>query len=162
MPMKEGGPCKGPGEDEGTLCGGTRSSCWYGKRDHQFCALHRTAWNRFRQHGATEEAEEATALTEVDAVLGTRYCEPSRMKPKQRRNEVKKDTLQFCVQGTFNCGEDDDRGETDTRWQTLDELVEAGCSREEFEELCAAHVKQLQKTMKRDAKRFKTASELGQ
>ena len=21
MPMKEGGPCKGPGEDEGTLCG---------------------------------------------------------------------------------------------------------------------------------------------
>ena len=95
-------------------------------------------------------------------MLGTRYCEPSRMKPKQRRNEVKKDTLQFCVQGTFNCGEDDDRGETDTRWQTLDELVEAGCSREEFEELCAAHVKQLQKTMKRDAKRFKTASELGQ
>ena len=79
------------------------------------------------------------------------------MQPKQRRNEVGKSALQFCVQGTFNCAQDDERGEKDSRWLTLDELVEADCSREEFNDFCATrYVRQgaLQKTMKKDAKRF--------
>ena len=78
------------------------------------------------------------------------------MQPKQRRNEVGKSALQFCVQGTFNCAQDDERGEKDSRWLTLDELVEADCSREEFNDFCATYVKELQKTMKKDAKRFKS------
>ena len=49
-------------------------------------------------------------------------------------------------------------GEPDTRWLTLDELVEADCSREEFNEFCATYVKMLQETMKKDAKRFKSVS----
>ena len=162
MPDKAGGPCQAPGEEVGTFCGETLSSCWYGKARQgiHFCSIHRAAWNDFRQHGATEAAEEATVLREADEFLGSRYCEPSIMESKQRRNKVGKSTLQFCVQGTFNCAQDDERGETDARWQTLDELLEAGCSREEFNGLCAAHVTQLQKTMRQDAKRFKTALEL--
>ena len=96
-------------------------------------------------------------MTEIDEVLGTRYCEPTTMEPKERRNQVLMNTLQYNVQGTFNCAEDDERGHIDTRWQTLDELVESGCSKAEFEEMTAAHIKQLQKTFKRDAKRFRTA-----
>ncbi len=87
-------------------------------------------------------------LTVAGELLGTRYCEPSRMMPKQRRNTVEKSTPQYCVQGTFNCAQDDKRGEKDARWQTLDELLEADCSREEFHDLCATHVTQLQRTMK--------------
>ena len=67
-----------------------------------------------------------------------------------------KSAMQFCVQGTFNCAQDDERGETDARWLTLDELVEADCSREEFNAFCVAYVKVLQETMKKDAKRFKS------
>ena len=99
-------------------------------------------------------------MTVADELLGTRYCEPTRMNRKQRRNTVEKSTLQYCVQGTFNCEDGDERGEPDARWQTLDELIEAGCCREKFIDLCATHVKQLQKTMTQDAKRFKTAAEL--
>ena len=80
------------------------------------------------------------------------------MARKQRRNKVEKgaSTLQFCVQGTFNCAQDDECGEPDTRWLTLDELVKAGCSRQEFNGFCATYVKELQETMKKDAKRFKS------
>ena len=70
--------------------------------------------------------------------------------------------MQFCVQGTFNCAQDDERGETDVRWQTVDELVEVKCSREDFNELCAKHMQQLKKTMVAHAKRFKTAAEHAQ
>ena len=42
--------------------------------------------------------------------------------------------------------QDDERGEKDSRWLTLDELVEADCSREEFNGFCATYVKELQKT----------------
>ena len=94
----------------------------------------------------------------MDELLGTRYCEPAKMKRKERYNEVKKTELQFCVQGTFNY-EDDARGHTDTRWQTLEELKES-CSREDFEQAAAAYVKELQKIFKRDAKKFKTAAQL--
>ena len=96
-------------------------------------------------------------MTEIDELLGTRYCEPTKMKPKERRNQVLMNALQYNVQGTFNCAEDDERGQTDTRWQTVDELVESGCSQKEFDAMCDAHIKQLQKTFKRDAKRFKSA-----
>ena len=95
-------------------------------------------------------------LTVAEELLGTRYCEPTRMIRKQRRNTVKKSTLQYCVQGTFNCEDGDERGEPDARWQTVDELVKAACSLEEFDKLCAAHMKELQKTMKQDTKRFKS------
>jgi hypothetical protein len=118
--------------------------------------LHRAAWQQFKLNGAMEKADEVTVLTEVDELLGTRYCEPGRMGPKQRRNAVGKSAMQFCVQGTFNCAQDDERGETDARWLTLDELVEADCSREEFNAFCVAYVKVLQETMKKDAKRFKS------
>jgi len=43
-------------------------------------------------------------------------CEPTKMKPKERRNQVLMNALQYNVQGTFNCAEDDERGQTDTRW----------------------------------------------
>ena len=156
------GPCQGPGEEDGTLCGETLSTFWYGKSRQgvHFCSNHRAAWEQFKLNGTAEKADEATVLTEVDELLGTRYCEPSRMARKQRRNEVGKDasSLQFCVQGTFNCAQDDERGEPDTRWLTLDELVEAGCSRKEFNDFCATYVKMLQETMKKDAKRFKSVS----
>ena len=158
MPEAQRGPCQGPGAEDNTLCGETWSSCWYGKARQgvHFCSNHRAAWQQFRLNGATVRADEATVLTEVDELLGTRYCEPSRMQPKQRRNEVGKSALQFCVQGTFNCAQDDERGEKDSRWLTLDELVDADCSREEFNDFCATYVKELQKTMKKDAKRFKS------
>ena len=61
-------------------------------------------------------------------------------------------------QGTFNF-DDDARGHTDTRWQTLAELTEY-CSREDFEKLSGAYIKELQKTFRRDAKKFKTAAQL--
>ena len=158
MPTKAGGPCQGPGGDgEGSICGVTESTCWYGKRGHQFCSSHRAAWNHWKKSGAVEDDEEPSALTEIDTLLGTRYCEPSKMKPKERRNEVSMSVLQFNVQGTFNCDEDDERGHTDTRWQTLDELVESGCSKAAFQAMTAAHITQLEKTFKRDAKRFKSA-----
>ena len=106
--------CQGGGR-----CGVTVSSFWYGKRGNKFCASHRAAWNRFRKGGETQEDdEEPSVLTEMDELLGTRYCEPVKMKRKERYNEVEKNELQFCVQGTFNF-EEDARGHTDTRWQTL-------------------------------------------
>ena len=99
-------------------------------------------------------------LHEVDYFLGTRYCEPSRMKAKQRRNKVENSTLEFCVQGNFACEVGDQRGEIDTRWLAMDELIEAACSREEFEDAYKAYLKALKKTFERDAKRLKTAAEL--
>ena len=107
----------GAGVLEGTLCGEMMSSCWYGqgKLGVHFCSNHRAAWEDFRRNGATEKADEATTLTEVDELLGSWYCEPSRMERTWRRNEVGKSTLQFCVQGTFNC-EDDALGEIDAQW----------------------------------------------
>ena len=160
LPRERGGPCQAVDAEDNTLCGETWSTCWYGKtkKGVHFCSSHRGAWEQFKLNGTAEKADEATALTEVHDLLGTRYCEPSRMGRKQRRNEVGKDasSLQFCVQGTFNCAQDDERGEPDTRWLTLDELVEAGCSRQEFNGFCATYVKELQETMKKDAKRFKS------
>ena len=49
-------------------------------------------------------------MTVADELLGTRHCEPTRMNRKQRRNTVEKSTLQYCVQGTFNCEDGDERG----------------------------------------------------
>eukprot|EP00964_Phaeocystis_antarctica_P118794 scaffold82531_cov56-Phaeocystis_antarctica.AAC.1 len=74
-------------------------------------------WQDFKQNGAAiEQSEEATVLTVADELLGTRYCEPTRMNRKQRWNTVEKSTLQYCVQGTFNCEDGDERGEPDARW----------------------------------------------
>ena len=55
--------------------------------------------------------------------------------------------LQFCVQGTFT-PENYDRGQVDTRWQSLHQLTE-GCSKEDFERLYKQHLKDLEKTFKR-------------
>ena len=164
LPRERGGPCQAVDAEDNTLCGETWSTCWYGKAKQgvHFCSSHRRAWEQFKLNGTAEKADEATALTEVDELLGTRYCEPSRMARKQRRNKVEKgaSTLQFCVQGTFNCAQDDARGEHDMSWLTLDELSQSDCSREEFIELSAKYVEQLQKTFKQATKRFKTMAEV--
>merc|ERR1711865_325007 len=161
---ERGGPCQAVDAEDNTLCGETWSTCWYGKtkKGVHFCSSHRGAWEQFKLNGTAEKADEATALTEVHDLLGTRYCEPSRMARKQRRNKVEKgaSTLQFCVQGTFNCAQDDARGEHDMSWLTLDELSQSDCSREEFIELSAKYVEQLQKTFKQATKRFKTMAEV--
>ena len=94
----------------------------------------------------------------MDVLLGERYCEPSKMKAPEKYNEVKKNSLQYLVQGTFTV-EGYKRGLPDTRWQTLQQLTES-CSREDFEELYKQHLKDLEKAFKRDAKRFKTAAQL--
>ena len=62
------------------------------------------------------------------------------------------------MQGTFKA-EGYERGPTDVRWQSLEQLTES-CSREDFERLYKQHLKDLEKTFKRDAKRFKTAAQL--
>ena len=80
------------------------------------------------------------------------------MGPDDRLNDVKKTTLQLCVQGTFKA-EGYRRGPTDVRWQTLEQLTES-CSREDFEKLYKQHLKDLEKTFKRDKKRFKTVAQL--
>ena len=94
----------------------------------------------------------------MDELLRTRYCDPSKMGPDDKFNDVKKNTLQFCVQGTFKA-EGYRRGPTDVRCQTLEQLTES-CSREDFEKLYKQHLKDLEKTFKRDAKRFETVAQL--
>ena len=136
------------------------STCWYGKRGrHHFCSSHRAAWERWRKDDDAEEDEERY-VTDMNELLGTRNCEPShsQMKAPEKYNDVKKNALQFCVQGTFTAA-GYARGAMDTRWQTVDELSKS-CSREDFERLAAAYVKEPQKSLRRDAKRFKPAAEL--
>ena len=147
-------------ENEDGLCGYEgQSSTWYGKRGHQFCGSHRAAWLHWRASGAGEESEEPQRyLTEMDELLGARYCDPDKMSTDDKFNDVKKSTLHFCVQGTFKA-EGYKRGPTDVRWQSLEQLTES-CSREDFERLYKKHLKDLEKTYKRDAKRFKTAAQL--
>ena len=166
MPEYKRGPCQAALEG-GDLCGLEWSSCWYGaaRKGVHFCAKHRSAWQAFKaaqRNGAAAaaEAEEETVLHEADYFLGTRYCEPSRMKAKQRRNKVETSTLEYCVQGNFACEVGDERGEIDTRWLTMDELIEAACSREEFENIYKAYLKALKRTFESDAKRLKTEAEL--
>ena len=95
-------------------------------------------------------------------------------------NDVKKSTLQFCVQGTFKAEDGTRAGPTDVkrraRWQSLlarpahervpsdtdSDCVSESCSREDFEQLFKAHLKDLEKSFKRDAKRFKTAAQLAE
>ena len=158
----EGGPCIAKVVDDdaegGTReCGRSVSSCWYGK-GKLYCASHRTAWNKSKAQA--DDAEEPSYLDDMIEVIGTRYCEPSKMKPAEKYNSIKKTSLQFCVQGTF-IPEGYERGTTDTRWQTVDELV-AAISREDFEDQSSEYmyIKELQKSFKRDAKRFKTAAQL--
>ena len=156
----EGGPCIAKVVDDdaegGTReCGRSVSSCWYGK-GKLYCASHRTAWNKSKAQA--DDAEEPSYLDDMIEVIGTRYCEPSKIKPAGKYNSIKKTSLQFCVQGTF-IPEGYERGTTDTRWQTVDELV-AAISREDFEEQSSEYIKELQKSFKRDAKRFKTAAQL--
>ena len=79
------------------------------------------------------------------------------MEWSERYNDVEKKSLQFCVQGSFAFA-GDKRGHTDMRWETLDQLV-ACTTREDFEQLTSNYIKTLQKTFKRDAKRFKPAAE---
>ena len=143
-----------PVDKEGTLCGYEgQSSTWYGKAGHQFCGSHRAAWNRWKAiSGAEVDEEEPRYLTEMDELLGTRYCEPTKMKADERFNEVKKSTLQFCVQGTFTA-EGYARGMVDTRWQTLEQLCES-CSREDFEKRYKRYLKDIEKTFKSAAKKF--------
>ena len=158
-----GGPCQAPVEgNDGDICGYEGWSCtWYGKRGHQFCGSHRAAWSNWkseRGQGGDDDEEEPRYLTKMDALLGERYCEPTKMKPDEKFNDVKKTNLQFIVQGTFTA-EGYAKGMTDTRWQTLEQLTES-CSRESFEKLYKAHLKDLEKTFKRDAKRFETVAQL--
>ena len=114
---------------------------------------------RSEEGGEEQEAETPRYLTELDEVLGTRFCDPSKMKPDEKFNDVKKNSLQFCVQGTFTA-EGYARGLTDTRWQTVQQLSEK-ISREDFERLFKLHIKDLEKSYKQAAKRFKPAAELG-
>ena len=161
MPHSEGGPCCAVvgEEDDGSpqLCGETWSTCWYGKKGKKFCAGHRAAWNHWRHSGDADEEVEHSTLTDVDELLGVRYCEPITMKGAERYNDIAKNNMQYCVQGTFTV-EGYARGHTDTRWQKLDELVEC-CTREDFEKQTKAYLKELEKTFKRDAKRLKTAAQ---
>ena len=153
-----GGPCIAMvinDDDEEEQCGVCTSSCWYGK-GKTFCASHRAAWNKSKAQA--DDAEEPSYISEMDDVLGARYCEPSKMKPAERFNDVKKTVLQLCVQGTF-IPDGYTRGTTDTRWQSIDELV-GSISREDFDRLTSDYVKELQKSFKRDAKRFKMAAQL--
>ena len=108
-----------------------------------------------------EQVERPSYLSKTDELLATRYCEPSKMEAPERYNEVDKTSLDYCVQGTYTV-EGYKRGAVDTRWQTVQDLVDAGCSRENFEKLTKAHVKDLQTTFKRDAKRFKSAAQLAE
>ena len=165
MPHKAGGPCKAwvDGEEdgeEGGECGETWSSQWYGKRGHQFCASHRAAWQHWRKDSGADNNgdEQPSDLTKMSELLGTRYCEPSVMAWPARYNNISKSVLQYCVQGTFTV-EGYAKGHDDTRWQTLAQLTDS-CSREDFEQLTAAYIKDLQKAFKRDAKKFKPAAEL--
>lgn len=158
-----GGPCQAPVEDnEDGICGYEgMSSTWYGKQGHQFCGSHRSAWKHWQEeHSAGRDGheEEPRYLTEMDELLGSRFCDPSKMKPDDKFNAVKKNSLQYCVQGTFTA-EGYARGMVDTRWQTLEQLTER-CSKESFEKLYKSHLKDLEKTFKNAAKRFKTAAEL--
>ena len=155
-----GGPCiamvcDDDGDEE--QCGACVSSFWYGK-GKTFCAAHRAAWQKSKAQA--EDAEEPSYVSEADEVVGARYCEPSMMKPAERFNDVKKTALQLCVQGTF-IPDGYERGTIDTRWQSMEEL-QASISREDFERLTSDYVKELQKTFKRDAKRFKTAAQLAE
>ena len=160
MPRRLGGPCQAPVEENSDgICGFEgQSSTWYGKRGHQFCGSHRAAWVRWCKESGAEEEEAPSYLTEMDTLLGTRYCEPSKMKAAEKYNDVEKSSVEYCVQGTFT-PEGYARGQTDTRWQTLAQLTES-CSREDFVELYQTLLKDLEKSFKRDAKRFKTASQL--
>ena len=47
----------------------------------------------------------------------------------------------------------------DTRWQTLEQLTE-NCSREDFEKRYKRYLKDIEKTFKSAAKKFRTAAEL--
>ena len=161
MPRKDGGRCIAVVEEdsdgEEQQCGVTTSTSWYGKRGFQFCASHRAAWNHWKadQSAAKEDdGEEPNYLTSMVDLVGTRFCEPSKMAKPARYNDIKKSALQFCVQGEFTC-EGYARGETDTRWQSLQQLSES-CSREAFTELTDGYIKELQKAFKQAAKRFKS------
>ena len=54
MPDKADGPCQAPGEELGTFCGETLSSCWYGKvkKGTHFCSIHCAAWEVGRLQAA--------------------------------------------------------------------------------------------------------------
>ena len=158
--LKPGGPCQATTlDDDGdeVQCGVSSSSFWYGK-GKTFCASHRAAWNKSKAEA--DQGEEPSYITDMEDVLGARFCEPSKMKPAERYNDVKKAAVQLCVQGSF-VPEGYARGVTDTRWQSIEELT-ASCSREDFEELTSKYVKALEKTFKREAKRFKTAEQLAE
>ena len=156
MPRR-GGPCQAPMDDnEGGICGYEGlSSTWYGRRGNQFCGSHRAAWLKWRRdEGNYDDHEDPSCLTSIGEILGARYCEPSKMATPAKYNDVSKNCLEFCVQGIFTvpgytCGY------KDTRWQTIDEMVES-CSREDFDKVTKAYVKDIQATFKRSTKRFKT------
>ena len=113
----------------------------------------------WRADGAGEEGEEPQrCLTEMEDLLGTHYCDPAKMSTDAKFNDVNKNKLHFCVQGTFKA-DGYERGPIDIRWQSLEQLTER-CSREDFERLHKQYLKDLEKTFKRDAKRFKTAAQL--
>ena len=63
------------------------------------CCSPRCVWQKSKAQ--VDDAEEPSYISEMDDVLGARYCEPSKMKPAERYNDVEKSTLQLCVQGTF-------------------------------------------------------------
>ena len=65
------------------------------------CIVHLTAlrWNKSKAQA--DDAEEPNYLDDMTEVIGTRYCEPSKMKPAEKYNSIKRTSLQFCVQGTF-------------------------------------------------------------
>ena len=158
---RTGGPCQAPVDNVDGICGHEGvSSTWYGKRGHQFCSSHRAAWLKWRREGGGDEEDEEQPryLTEMNELLGSRFCDPTTMKADDKFNDVEKTSLHYLVQGTFTA-EGYARGVVDTRWQTLQQLTER-CSREDFEAQYKSHLKDLEKMFKSAAKRFKKAAEL--
>ena len=81
-------------------CGACVSSFWYGK-GKTFCAAHRAAWNKSKAEA--EDAEEPSYISEMDEVLGARYCEPSKMKPRAIQRLQKDRAAALCT-GHFHPG----------------------------------------------------------
>ena len=105
-----------------------------------------------------EENNEVTDYEEFegDGFAGLRFCEPSQMTAKQKRKDIDRKSMQLCVQGTFKCEDADDPGFIDTRWQSIDDLV-ASLPRENFQAATDAFVKDITKSLKREAKALQDA-----
>ena len=78
-------------DNEGGICGYEGlSSTWYGRRGNQFCGSHRAAWLKWRRdEGNYDDHEDPSYLSSIGEILGTRYCEPSKMAGRTQRRARK-------------------------------------------------------------------------